>query len=270
MIRALILSASLLLSPVVAAADAGFARLYDILELDAYIDVTRSEGLEDFTPLAQDMLGRTPDSVVTRQISEVYDPQRMRHTVQTQMQNMMTPQDIEGAVLFLGSDTGQRVIELELAARNAMSDPGIEVAARQAWAIAQEEKPWLVERIRELSDVSDLVDRNVAGALNSNLKFYEGLADGGKLDLSETEMLTEVWAQEPAIREDTADWLGAYLLLAYQPLSEADIQAYLTFWHSPPGKALNAAMFDGFNRLYDDISYATARVLALHMGSQDL
>ncbi|MEP4198042.1 MAG: DUF2059 domain-containing protein [Aliishimia sp.] len=270
MIRAVALCFAVAIAPVMASADANFTRLYDALEMDAYIGITREEGMDDFGPLSQDMLGQDPDTVLTEQVKEIYDPARMRNTVETEMQKSLTGNQIEGAVLFFTSATGQRIVELELAARRAMTDPSVEEAARHAWALAEEEKPWMVARIKDLVEASDLVDRNVAGALNSNLRFYEGLADGGSLQLSESEMLTEVWAQEPSIREDTADWIGAYLLLSYQPLSDADIHAYITFWRSPPGKALNAAMFEGFNQLYDDISYATARILALRIGSQEL
>ena len=119
-------------------------------------------------------------------------------------------------------------------------------------------------------EVSDLVDRNVTGALNSNLRFMQGLVDGGGIDISQSDLLRDVWAQEPEIREETEIWLGAYLLLALKPLSEAEIENYITFWQTGPGRALNAAMFDAFNMMYDGLSYATARTLALHMGSEEL
>lgn len=270
MIRALLLSATLALVPLAVAADAAFSRMYDLLSLDSYLEITRAEGIEDFTPLTEDFIGLPPDSVLNEQITQIYDVPRMRDALFAEMKSGLTEQDIAGITVFAQSDMGQQIISLEIAARRAMSDPDVEAAARAAWARAEEDRPWLTARVQDLIEVSDLVERNVAGSLNSHLRFYQGLADGDGLDMSEAEMLAQVYGQEPDIRADTSEWLGGYLMLAYDPLGEETIEKYITFWSSPPGRALNSALFDGFNKLFDDISYATARILAVRMGAQEL
>ena len=49
-----------------------------------------------------------------------------------------------------------------------------------------------------------------------------------------------------------------------------EIETYIAFWETETGAALNNAMFTSFNQLYDGLSYATARVIALRTGSEEL
>lgn len=270
MIRALTLAAALCLAPLAALADARLTQLIDLLNLDAYVEISRSEGLQDAPGLAQDFLGQTPDPVMEAQLRAVYDTARMRETVRAALEASLGAAQIDAALRFVGSETGQTIAALELAARRAMSDPAVEEAARDAWARAPEEHPALAARIGEVIAVSDLVERNVTGALNSNLRFLQGLVDGGGTDVPMADLLASVRAQEEAIRAETEDWLGAYLLLAFQPLEDAELQSYIRFYGTAPGRALNAAMFGAFNQMYDALSYATARVIALRAGTEEL
>jgi len=269
-IRATVLGAALCLAPLVAQADAAFERLYNVLKVDRYVEITRSEGLEDLDSLAQDFTGQPATAQLSEQMHKIYAPERMRETIRAALETGLSEDQITALLIVLDSDLGERALELEVAARVAMGNTDIEDAAKQAWFEAEEERPWLAARVGEMIEINDLLERNVAGALNSNFRFYQGLADGGGIELSEDDMLNQVWSQEPEIRTTSADWIGAYLHLAYEPLSEDDLETYIAFWNTTPGRALNAAIFAGFNTLYDDISYATGRVLALNMGTQEL
>ncbi len=269
MIQALRLSLLLVWVPCLGLADASLTRLYDLLAMDDYIEIARAEGLVDAEDVSQEMLGRPADAGFLDQMGRIYDPARMKETVLEPLAELDISER-EAAVAFFQTDAAQQITELEVAARQAMSDEDIEQRARLAWFDADQGRPELVARIHEISEANDLVERNVAGALNSNLRYFQGMADGDALDLTEEEILIEVWSQEEEIRAETEAWMGGYLLLAYDPLRPDDLEAYLDFWRSPVGEALNAAIFDGFNEVYDDISYATGRVIALHMGSQEL
>lgn len=271
MIRALGLSLVLVLAAATVRADAALMRLHDLLAVEEYIAIIRAEGLADAEEVSRDMLGRPADAGFLEQLDRIHDPVRMRETVLQQL-DRLGDAEMQAAIAFFETETARTITELELAARRALADEELEQSARLAWseAEAEESQSDLVARINAISEACDLVERNVAGALNSNLRFYQGLADGDGLDLSEDEILAEVWGQEEDVRNDTVAWLGGFSLLAYQPLPPADLEAYLTFWKTPAGQALNAAIFEGFNQVYDDISYATGRVVALHMGTQDL
>lgn len=270
MMKAAMLSCVLAVAPVLAAADAKLTRLYDLIAVDAYNQIIRDEGLRGADELAFDMIGRAADAPFLEQIDRIYDVDRLADSTRAALERGLDDDDIASALAYFETASAQRIVELEVAARRAISDEDVETAARAAWARADEDRPWLVARIREISQANDLLERNVAGALNSNLQFFKGLADGGGLEMTEQDMLAEVWGQEEDIRAETRDWLGAYLLLSYDPLSEADLDAYHTFWLTDAGKALNAAMFDGFDRAFDDISYATGRIIALSMVTQEL
>lgn len=267
--RALGLSLALVWAAAAAGADATLTRLYDLLAIDDYVAIARAEGLADADTVSQDMLGRPADAALRDQLDRIYDPARMQATVMEHLARLDAG-EIAASVAFFQSEIALRITELEVAARRAMSDEDVEQSARLAWVNAEETRPELVARIEEIAEANDLVERNVSGALNSNLRFYQGLADGGGLQLSEAEILAEVWAQEEEIRADTEAWLGGYFLLSYQPLEAGDLEAYLQFWQTPPGQALNRVIFEGFNQVYDDISYATGRVVALNMTSQEL
>jgi hypothetical protein len=268
-IRALALCVCMACTPGLVLADAALVRLSDLLAVEEYVDIARAEGLKDAEAVSRDMLGRPADAGFLDQMSEIYDVDRMQETVMGHLTRLSEP-EIDASIAYFQTDAAVRITELEVAARRAMMDEEVEMSARQAWTEADTSRPDLFAQIEEMSSVNDLVERNVSGALNSNLRYYQGLADGGGLQLSEEEILTLVWGQEENIRAETEEWLGGYFLLAYQPLEAEDLEGYVDFWNSPAGEALNAVLFEGFNHVYDDVSYATGRVLALNMLSQDL
>ena len=88
--------------------------------------------------------------------------------------------------------------------------------------------------------------------------------------MSDADIVTDVWGQEPEVRQDTESWLLAFLVMAYAPLPSGDLQAYTEFSQSPAGRALNAALFAGFETLYRDISYALGLMAGQGMQGSDL
>jgi hypothetical protein len=72
------------------------------------------------------------------------------------------------------------------------------------------------------------------------------------------------------VRSDTVDWLMGYLMLSYQPLDDVETARLVEFVQTSAGRALNAAIFDGFGTMYSDISYALGRAVALNMVGSDL
>ncbi len=67
-----------------------------------------------------------------------------------------------------------------------------------------------LDLLERFAEANDLVEENVAGALNSNLAFYRGMSEGGAFtgsEMTEEEMLSEVWSQEAEMRAETEGWL---------------------------------------------------------------
>ena len=119
-------------------------------------------------------------------------------------------------------------------------------------------------------DSGDMIDRNVTAAMNSNFQFMRGMADGNALQMTEAEMLADVAQQQEEIAQDTRGWLYGYLLLAYSPLEDAELDRYIAFAQSDAGRSLNTALFEGFGTAYEDVSYALGRAVALNMVAEEL
>jgi hypothetical protein len=83
-------------------------------------------------------------------------------------------------------------------------------------------------------------------------------------------MLAEIWAQEPEMREETRDWMQAYLTMAYQPLAQEVLEAYIALYRSPEGQQLNRALFAAFDAMYEELSYQLGLATALTMEGEDL
>jgi hypothetical protein len=172
---------------------------------------------------------------------------------------------------FYDSDLGRRIAEGEIAARQAFLEPGVEEAARERARLEAAEASDRIALLSEFIAVNDLVERNVSGALNSNFAFYRGLADGGafETDIPEDLMLTEVWGQEAEIRSDTTEWLYAYQMLAYDDLSDAEMGRYIAMSETRAGQALNAALFQAFDVLFERISYDLGQAAATFIAGED-
>ena len=56
------------------------------------------------------------------------------------------------------------------------------------------------------------------------------------------------------IRRTTTEWVMSFLLLAYQPLSDADLETYIAFSQTPAGQDMNRAVFNAFDQMFIDIS----------------
>lgn len=83
-------------------------------------------------------------------------------------------------------------------------------------------------------------------------------------------MLAEVWKGETKARQETVDWLLPFLTLAYQPLTDAELQDYIDFSETPAGKKVNAAMFAAFDQMFATISQDLGRTVARQMAGQDI
>lgn len=250
---------------------AKFTVLMDALGLAEMMQIIRDEGLGYAEDLNADMLDGQGAGFWLGQVDRIYDTARMNETVRLGLERTLNDEAMDASLAFFQSETGAEIIDLENAARAAMADPEIEEIARQTYReMAQAGESPRLALISRFIEVNDLVDRNVTGALTSNFQFYRGLNDGAAFDLSEEEMIDEVWQQEEDIREDTIEWLFGYLIMAYQPLSEQDLEAYVMFSQTEAGQALNAGLFEGFDAMYVDISYALGRAVAMELAASEL
>ena len=179
--------------------------------------------------------------------------------------------DVDAAPLlaFYEGNTGALIARLEVEARRAIMSDEVEAAARSAFEALDPASPRAM-LLDEFAELNDLVDRNVTGALNANLSFYRGLNAGPGFDMTESEILQEVWEQEPEIRQDTTGWIFGYMALAYETLSDDQLQAYVDMAGSDAGKALNRALFAGFDAVFGDVSYEMGQAAARFSVGDDI
>ena len=251
-------------------AETSIRALAGVLRLDEMIAVMQTEGLVFGDDLDRDMLGGQGRAFWEDEVSRIYNVGRVTDTVHIALGADMTAPQRTRAAAFFGSALGQRILTLEISARVAMAQAEIEEIARANYAALQGGDDPRLRAVSRFVTVNDLLERNVAGALSASYSFMTGLVDGGASEMDEDEIFAEVWAQELETREDTESWLFGYLLMAYQPLSDAELQAYIAFSETPSGRALNAALFNGFDAGYRRISYDLGRSIARISVSSDL
>lgn len=246
--------------------------LFQSLGLPAMLEVMREEGIVYGEEIGTDLFGGIASDNWKTNVSRIYDVDRMKAEVSRSLFEELDGSDVDAMIAFFSSEPGQSIIQLELSARRAMLDDEIEEASKEIAAEAAAEKTPRYQQVKRFVDANDLVETNVVGAMNANYAFFMGLADGGGFDgtLSEQDILTDVWSQEPEIRESTAEWVYSFLMLAYQPLSEAELEAYIEFSQTEAGQDLNDAMFLAFDGMFENISRALGLSAAEIMLSQDI
>lgn len=249
---------------------AQFEALLNALQIEETVHVMHDEGVAYGKEVGADMLPDADAVSWQRVVNRIHDADTMRALVEQGFADALAGEDLTPMLDFLQTPRGQNIVGLEIAARRAFLDSVVEEAARDRLEQRRDENAPVLDQIAQLIHDSDLIERNVTGALNSNLMFYNGLVDGGALEMSQDDILSDVWSQEDTVREDARDWMNAFLLMAYEPLAPEDLQAYVEFYRTPAGRVLNRAMFDAFNRMYEELSYILGRAVARHMQSEKL
>jgi len=251
-------------------ADARMSVLVDVLKLREAAYILRAEGLAYADDLDSEMLDGQGGAGWQLQVNAIYDPERLVEEVRQALEGALQGQVLEDTIRFFASDLGQEIVTLENSARLAIGEQDVEDAARGRYLELSETDDPRLAQVMEFADTGDMLNRNVTSAMNSNYQFLRGLADGHAIEMTEQEILADVAGDIDEITDDTTSWLYGYFLLAYHPLADDDLQRYIAFANTPAGQALNRALFEGFGKAYEDISYALGRAVALNMLAEEL
>lgn len=253
-----------------AATPAELARLHGVLQTDELMRILSEEGLEQSEDLRGDMFPGRGGVGWTATVGQIYAPERLASVFRSAFDKALEDADLTAILSFYDGAVGAKIASLEVEARRAIMSEDVEEAARAGYreiAGSGSEREALFDKFVE---INDLIDRNVAGALNANLAFYRGLGSGPGFDIDETQMLGDVWAQEAEIREDTAGWVYGFMTLAYEPISDADLRAYVEISGTEAGRELNRALFAGFDAVFLDVSYAIGAATAQFSAGDEL
>jgi hypothetical protein len=268
--RKLVAAFVIMLSALPLWAGARHTVLMDVLKISELSTILQAEGIVFGDTLNREWLEGQGGPAWLGQVTRIYDSERITESIRAGLEPALGGELLEETIEFYASALGEQIVMLENSARRAMSEPDVEERARAQYAEAVNAENPRLKHIEGMIEAGDLVNRNVTSALNSNYQFIRALVDGDIYALSDDEILADVMAERDAIVEDTQSWLGAFFSLAYSPLSDDELATYAEFAGSPAGKALNNGFFAGFDPLYEDISYALGRAMALNMAAEEL
>ncbi|GGL77513.1 DUF2059 domain-containing protein [Wenxinia marina] len=246
--------------------------LFEALLLPEVLGVMQQEGVGYGAEVGEDLFESAVSASWSDGVAAIYDAERMEREVRAAFAEALEGEDLAPMIEFFTEGAGRTAVALELSAREAMLDEEVEEAAREAAALAMADGTERSAQLERFVEANDLVETNVVSAMNSNVAFYLGLMDGGALpaQLTEDQILADVWGQEPEIRQTTTEWIYSFLGLAYQPLSDEDLEAYTAFSETEPGQTLNRAVFEAFDAPFEAISHDLGRLAAQYMVQQDI
>ena len=257
-------------SPVIAATPEELDTLHQVLRTDELLAIMIEEGRIDAEGLRDEMFPGRGGTAWTAMVGTIYESQEMTGEFRAVFDRELGGTDVTPLILFFQSGLGQSIIGFEVEGRRAISDDEVEQVAREAYRSRMADPDVRLGQIEAYIALNDLVENNVAGAMTSNIAFFQGLIEGGGFEMSESDAIAQVWSQEEEIRTDTAEWVGAYLTLAYDPLSEADLDAYIALSGTRAGRDLNRALFAAFYNLFATISFDLGKAASTFMVSEDL
>lgn len=258
----------------VAGLAAGIADVARVLRLPDLLAVMREEGIRYGRELEAELFPGAGGGRWESLVAAIHETGRMQRIVEGRLEAELgaEPDATEAILTFFAADPGARIVALELAGREALLDDSVRDAAELAWQDMQAQDDPRLALIGRLVEANDLLEQNVAGALNGNMAFYRGMIDGGAMaaTMPEAELMADLWSQEPQIRAETEAWLMPYMVLAYRPLSDADLEAYVTFSRSVAGQVLNRALFAAFEQLFGMVSRDLGLAAAQMVTGEDI
>ena len=273
MLRLVVACAAICTFALPAVAQSGGVRaLYDALAVPEVVEIMAEEGIAYGATIEEDLFPGRGGAAWTAVVARIYTVDRMNGDMLERFARELDGVDIAPLLEFFEGDLGKRIVDHEMQARRAFMDDDVEEAAKVAMLELQRSDAGRFALLQDFAEVNDLVESNVMGAMNSNYAFYQGLMDGSAFgnSLTEQDVLSDVWAQEDQIREDTESWVYSYIALAYQSLSDDDLKAYTVLSETREGRALNRALFASFDAMYNGISRELGRGAAGFMVGQDI
>lgn len=248
------------------------ADTYALMRIPELLEVMQAEGQDYGRTLAGQMFDDPDRPGWDATVAGIYDTGRLDGLFRAAFDQALTGDAATraAAAAFFGAEPGKTILGLEIEARRALLDEAVEEAAALAFGDMEERRDPRVGLLREFAEVNDLIEANVAGAMNANLAFLKAMAAVGGEAQDEGGMLAEVWGQEGQVRAETEAWLFPFLALAYQPLSDEELKAYVAFSASPEGQRLNLALFAAFDAVFTAVSADLGRAAGLELRGQDI
>lgn len=259
-------------SGAIADREADLDHLADLLHVDKMIEILAEEGQEYGQSIAEEMFGERNNPQWDRRLSDIYQTSEMIEGFRREFDPLIDEETLSALIAFFDTPFGEKLVRLEMTAREAISDPDVKDASSEVLEQMIEQDDPLLPQLRDYIDANDLIDLNVASSMNESFAFLSAMGQAGALmgDSSESSILSDVWGDEPQIRTDTEEWLMSYLALCYAPLSTEEMEKNIAFGRSDEGRVFNQALFAAFNEIYMVISSELGRSAAGVIMSEEL
>lgn len=270
--RSFSFTAFVLAGATVAQADAvRVDRLFEATRLGEILAIMSQEGIAYADTLETEMFPGRGGATWAAEVARIHNVDRAVAEMRETFLSRLSEDTIDPMLQFYESPLGVRIVDGEVVAREALLDDTATQTAKDMVAEMVEGAEPRVDLLKEFVEVNDLIESNVVGGLNSNFAFYRGLESGGAFpyDITESQMLTEVWEQETEMRGETEDWLMSYLGLAYAGLTDQELETYILISSTDAGDAFNAAMFAAFDAMFNRISQELGEAAARYISASD-
>lgn len=248
--------------------------LVEVLQLPEVFEVLAAEGEAYGREIDENMLDGAGGPSWAAAVHQIYAPDRLLPEFSAAFAAALPKgnADLRPVIDFFGSELGRQATALEISARRALLDPDVEDASRLSLEEMRAGDNPRIALVAAFVETNDLVESNVSNGLNANFAFYEGLRDAGAIgpEMSQEDVVAEVWSQEPAIRDETDIWVHAYLAMAYAPLSDADIRRYTEFTARPDAQMMNRAMSEAYAEVFRGVSRQLGRAAGVVLAGQSL
>lgn len=250
-------------------------RIWQGLDLGTMMPILRDEAVREAARLEEEGLIQGSGAPWPAVVAHIHDAQRLEEMFRAgavDALDRVNGQRLDAGLRFYEEGLGRRLVGLETAARRVLLDEKAEAEALEAFQRAFDQDAPRAEQILRLIDRADLVAPNVASGLNASIAFSRGFADGGGFDmpLTDEQAMAEPWAQQDQIEVDATEWLQGFLMTAYAPLSDAEMESYIAYATSPEGQALAQVLFAAFDRVFAQTSYDMGLAAALRLQGRQL
>ena len=138
------------------------------LKIGELVIVMQDEGRQYGSELEAELFPEAGGDRWAAIVELIYDPATMRRRFDETLAAEIgaDPGTLAAALGFFGSERGQRIVTLEIEARRALLDKAVEDAAKVSVDQMRAENSPRLEVLTRFADVNDLIEQNVAGALN--------------------------------------------------------------------------------------------------------
>ncbi|MGN7612052.1 DUF2059 domain-containing protein [Magnetococcales bacterium HHB-1] len=197
---------------------------------------------------------------ITLEVMETaYDVDAIRRTLRVYLQKHMQTTDIKKTLAWLNTPLGQKITNMEKAASTPLA-----MTESMRMAPQLRKNSARLKQIHRLDQSADFTGKTLKMTKNAQLGMMIAVQSNlppalrPSLENLNQQLDKQLQNAIPTLKKQVID----SLLYSYRDLSDQELETYIQFSESPPGKQFNRVMLDGFNQAFLDSSKLFGRLLA--------